>query len=204
MQKQSRQDLGISFIPISERNRLHNQLDPSPQEYLEWLSINWAEYFAGERQQPSSSSSSWSPSSTCWSSFSWTPSWQTWHQHTWQDGKWSEKWWNEATSTRVLNEVDTSTRKLVSSASDDKSEVVTIHQKAWPQSWFFFTDFQQLRSRSCWFEAAFFLDFASGQWCPERVGRSSQNTSPDARTRTFFSLRVSHFTHAHSARLKLF
>ena len=30
----------------------------------------------------------------------------------------------------VLHEADTSTRKLVSSASDDKSEVVTVYQKS--------------------------------------------------------------------------
>ena len=35
------------------------------------------------------------------------------------------------------------------------------------------------------------------RWC-------AQNTSPDAHTRTFFSLSVSHFTHAHSAWLKMF
>ena len=43
MQKQSRQDFGISFIPISERKRTHDQLDPSLQGYLEWLSTKWAE-----------------------------------------------------------------------------------------------------------------------------------------------------------------
>ena len=58
MQKQSRQDLGIPFIPISERKRLHNQIDRSLQGYLEWPSTNWAECFAEEREPPTSSSSS--------------------------------------------------------------------------------------------------------------------------------------------------
>ena len=40
---------------------------------------------------------------------------------------------------------------------------------------------------------------------PQLMWRScAQNTSPDAHTRTFFSLSVSHFIHAHSAWLKLF
>ena len=45
MQRQSRQDLGITFITKSERRRLNDQLNPSLRGYLEWLSINWAEYF---------------------------------------------------------------------------------------------------------------------------------------------------------------
>ena len=54
--KQSRQDLGIPFIPIRDRKRLHNQIDPALQGYLEWLSTNWE-----EREPPTSSSSShWS------------------------------------------------------------------------------------------------------------------------------------------------
>ena len=36
MQKQSRQELGIQFIPKSEMQRLHNQLDPSMQE-VPWV-----------------------------------------------------------------------------------------------------------------------------------------------------------------------
>ena len=45
----------------SARKRQNNKLDPSLQEYLEWLSLHWAEIFAeqqiSERQQPLSSSS---------------------------------------------------------------------------------------------------------------------------------------------------
>ena len=51
MQRQSRQDLGIPFISKRERQRLGNQLDPSLQRYPEWLSTNWAEYFAKERER---------------------------------------------------------------------------------------------------------------------------------------------------------
>ena len=76
----------------------------------------------------------------------------------------------------------------LSPASNDKLEVVFVNQKAWPPSKFVFTDFQQLRSPSCWFVVVFFLDFASGQWqlpCKRR----SVDSAPD-RTRA----------HAHSSR----
>ena len=36
MQKRARQEFGIPFIPKVKRQRLHNQLDPSMQRYLEW------------------------------------------------------------------------------------------------------------------------------------------------------------------------
>ena len=52
----------VPFIPVSEKKRLHNKIDPSLQEYLEWLNINWEEYSAEEHHQPSSSSS-WSQTS---------------------------------------------------------------------------------------------------------------------------------------------
>ena len=42
MQKQSGQDLAKQV----KRKRLHNELNPSLQGYLEWLSSNWAELFA--------------------------------------------------------------------------------------------------------------------------------------------------------------
>ena len=71
MHKQVRQDCGVTFVPKVERQRLRNQLDPSMQRYLEWLSTNWAEYFAEERHQPTSSSSC-TPSSSWWTSSSWT------------------------------------------------------------------------------------------------------------------------------------
>ena len=89
LQKENRKQLA-PFNPVSERKRLQNRIDPSLQGYLEWLSTNWAAHFAEEHHQPSSSYS-WSPSSTWWSS-SWTTSWQRWHQHSWQDDTWSEQW----------------------------------------------------------------------------------------------------------------
>ena len=52
----------VPFIPVSEKKRLHNKIDPSLQEYLEWLNTNWEEYSAEEHHQPSSSSS-WSQTS---------------------------------------------------------------------------------------------------------------------------------------------
>ena len=61
VQKQSRHDLGIQFIPTSERKRLHNEIDSSPQRYFQWLGTHWAGYFAEEHKPPTSSSSShWS------------------------------------------------------------------------------------------------------------------------------------------------
>ena len=45
MKRQSRQVLGIPFIPKSDRRRLNDQLNPSLRGYHEWLSIIWAEYF---------------------------------------------------------------------------------------------------------------------------------------------------------------
>ena len=91
MHKQARQDCGLTFIPKVERQRFRNQLDRSMQRYLEWLSTDWAGFFAEERPQPTSSSS-WTPGS------SWT---SDWHQHEWNDSTWSEKWQVETTSTQV-------------------------------------------------------------------------------------------------------
>ena len=98
---------------------------------------------------------------------------------------------SETTSTRVLNEVDTNTRKLVRKP-DRSLEFVYI--------------FQQLRSRSCRFVVVCFFFWISrpdSGNCLERDGVCTQNTAPDAHTRTFFSLSVSHRTHAHSAWLKM-
>ena len=62
---------------MSLQNALYSSEIQSLQEFLEWLSFHWAEYFAkpenSERQQPSSSSSRWSPSPTWWSSSFWDP-----------------------------------------------------------------------------------------------------------------------------------
>ena len=80
VQKQVRQECGIPSIQEVERQRLHNQLDPSMQRYLERLSTDWAEYFAEERPPPTYSSS-WTPSSSWWTSSSST---SDWHQHEWK------------------------------------------------------------------------------------------------------------------------
>ena len=65
MHKLVRQDCGVPFIPKVERHRLQNQLDPSMQQCRGVLSTNWAEYFAEEKHQPTSSSSS-TPGSSYW------------------------------------------------------------------------------------------------------------------------------------------
>ena len=92
----------VPDIPVSDRKRQLNSLDSSLQKYLEWLSMTWAEQVAepqknSERPQPSSSSS-WSPSPTWWSSSSWNQRWQKWHSHRWQDDKWSDKWYRTTKS----------------------------------------------------------------------------------------------------------
>ena len=79
MQKQSRQDMGITVIQRSETKRLNDQLDPELRAYLEWLSTNWAEYFAKERELPTSSSSSQ------WSSTLVEHTIVVFDQHSWQD-----------------------------------------------------------------------------------------------------------------------
>ena len=90
MQKQSRQDIGITYIPRSERKRLNGQLHPELRGYLEWLSTNWTECFTKERELPTSSSSSqWSSAS--WWTDSWSSNWKGWQQHSWQYHKWSDQ-----------------------------------------------------------------------------------------------------------------
>ena len=55
----SKREEQLPYIPVSDRKRLQNRIDPSLQEYLEWLSMHWSEQFAepqnSERPQPSSS-----------------------------------------------------------------------------------------------------------------------------------------------------
>ena len=50
---QRAQGKGVPHIPIKERTRQDNTLDPEVQKHLEWLSFNWPTYFS------SSSSSTW-------------------------------------------------------------------------------------------------------------------------------------------------
>ena len=56
----------------TERKNTIDKLDPEMRGYLEWLSMNWEEYFAKEREIPTSSSScqrsstSWSTRWWCW------------------------------------------------------------------------------------------------------------------------------------------
>ena len=65
---------GVSYyISVWSRTRQNDTPVPELRNFLEWSSFHCAEYFAepqnSERQQPSSSSSSWSPSPTWRSSF---------------------------------------------------------------------------------------------------------------------------------------
>ena len=52
----------------SDWKREQNRLDPSLQEYLEWLSMDWAEKFEEPHNSERPSYSSWSPSPTWWRS----------------------------------------------------------------------------------------------------------------------------------------
>ena len=58
----------VTHIQASDWKREQNRLDPSQQQYLEWLSMDWAENFEELHNSECTSSSSWSPSSTWWSS----------------------------------------------------------------------------------------------------------------------------------------
>ena len=58
----------VTHIQASDWKREQKRLDPSQQQYLEWLSMNWAENFEEQHNSVCTSSSSWSPSSTWWSS----------------------------------------------------------------------------------------------------------------------------------------
>ena len=122
LHKQVRQDCGVTFIPKVEKQRLRNQLDPSMQRYLEWLSTDSAEYFAEERPQPTSSSS-WTPISSWWTSSSRT---SEWHQHEWQDSALSEKWQDETTST-LISRSRSWLQETRSTISNTKSEVVDMN-----------------------------------------------------------------------------
>ena len=92
MQKQSRAELGIEFIPKSERQRLGNMLDSQLQEYLVWLSTNWSTFFEKAHEPQSSSSSSQWSSTSWWSAQSWSSNWQGWHHSNWKkDDQWSDQ-----------------------------------------------------------------------------------------------------------------
>ena len=91
---QNAEGQGVHYIPVDLRSRQNNKHDPAVQEYLEWLSFHWAEHFAepqnSERQQPSSSSSSWSPSPTL-EFVILGPKLAKMALNGWQDEKWSDR-----------------------------------------------------------------------------------------------------------------
>ena len=160
-------------MPKSERRRLNDQLNPSLQVYFAWLSTDWAEYFAEEREPPTLSSSSQWSSTSWWSPHSWSSNWQGWYQHSWQDDKWSEQRWSRAL-TCVENEVDSSLRKLGPRLEKDLSEVaMDKNQQTWPPSWFFCCVSRPVTRNSL-----------------NATGGVHRTTSPDSRTRTFFLVRT--------------
>ena len=128
MQRQSRQDLGIPFIPKSEWRRFNDQLNPSLRRNLEWPSTNWAECFTEERELPTSSSSSQWSSTSLWSTHSWSSNWKGWQQQSWQDHKWSDQRW----PMDGLMKSKSSPRKLV--AVDFKKVILDKYHKIWPPS----------------------------------------------------------------------
>ena len=83
--------MNIVRILTRDRMRLNDKLDPRIREYPEWLGTDWVQYFAKERELPTSSSSSqWSSTSWC-SAHEWSSIWKGWQQHSWQDSKWSDQ-----------------------------------------------------------------------------------------------------------------
>ena len=58
----------VTKIQASDWKREQNRLDSSLQEYLDWLSMDWAENFENLHNSECTSSSSWSPSPKWWSS----------------------------------------------------------------------------------------------------------------------------------------
>ena len=111
-----RQDPGTRNRKMSERyagavaKRCWNRIHPNKcQEAIEWstsswhkkgsfsgLSTNWAEYFADEKQtltdQPSSLSSTWTPSSSWWDSPSWTQTGTHGTSAIGKTDKWADNW----------------------------------------------------------------------------------------------------------------
>ena len=69
---QSGREMNIVHVPTKEGKRLNDKLDPKIREYLVWVSENWRQYFAKERELPTSSSSSQWSSTSWWSSHEWS------------------------------------------------------------------------------------------------------------------------------------
>ena len=89
--RQSRQDLGIPFNPKKRKATLGKSARSFTARVPYWLSTNWAEYFAKDREPPTSSPSSQWSSTSWWGPHSWSSNWQGWHQHSWQDDQWLEQ-----------------------------------------------------------------------------------------------------------------
>ena len=153
------------------RTTQRDTLDTEVRRHLEWLSFNWKTYFS------SSSSSTWSESPTWWSSSSWDHRWHEWHSHGWQDKEWRD----QQQPRQRQSHAHTSTRRLVRGRQTEKVSVVV--------------KFTWIRTPCVVF--AYFYDFFflavsrpdSGN-CHELDGLCTDNTSPYAHTRTFFSLRT--------------
>ena len=54
----SKEEWHMPQIPVQERERLNDTLDPKVMEHLTWLSKNWCSYFKGT-EESSSSATSW-------------------------------------------------------------------------------------------------------------------------------------------------
>ena len=115
LQKSGRQVQGYQN-PISDRKRQHNKLDLSFQEYLEWLSIHWAEQFV-ERREPSNHFQAGHQSQQSGViSFSWDQKWQKWHSHVRKDNKWVDQW-ERTTKTHSLPNRSWKQQALASSST---------------------------------------------------------------------------------------
>ena len=71
-----KEEWNIPHIPVQQRQRLNDKVDPTVKEHLECISKNWCNYFA--ESETSSSSASRSKPTTCWD--------QSWNdQHQWKE-----------------------------------------------------------------------------------------------------------------------
>ena len=68
------------YIPLEQRQRLNDTLDPRVNEHLTWLSKNWFSYFKETEESSSSSATSWSGPPSWWDSWTEQHQWSEWQR----------------------------------------------------------------------------------------------------------------------------
>ena len=150
----------------------HNTVGPTVQQHLESLSFNWKTYFS------SSSSSTRTESPTWWSSSHWGHQWQDWHS---QRVARPRMLGSAITTTTPESRTDLYWEACAGTSERKGLSCCQIHLN--PDSICSLLHFSDL---------LFFLAVSrpdSGN-CHEREEECTDNTSPYAHTRTFFSLRT--------------